>query len=123
MTGLFDIVKKGDDLGKLVEAVASAISPRDVEENLQQLGLKVEVDTVDWNQWATIRIEGGENETGVILTLRLAKAEIGYDTLNISEDEVTDAQVDAVATFLSESEDTGSRETARRVIAIAKRTV
>lgn len=122
MTGLQDIVKTGDDIKKLTSAIASAIDSTDVGDNLRSLGLDVEVDTVDWNTWATISIEGGENETGVILTLQLSRVEIGYDTIDIDHTQITDAKVEAVATFLSESEDTGSLTTARRALEIAKET-
>lgn len=84
---LEQVVKKSDDLKKIMRAIGGAIDPRDVEEGLQALGFDVEVDTIDYgNEFGTITIEGGENETGVILTLNLVKIEIGYDTLTVSHD-------------------------------------
>jgi hypothetical protein len=81
---IHEIVKHGDDVQKLTAAIGRAIDPTDIEDALQDLGLDVQVDTVDWgSEYGTITIEGGENETGIILTLKLVKVEQDFDTLNI----------------------------------------
>lgn len=82
---IHDVVQTGEDVKKITGAIASGISTLDIEDALRDLGLKVRVDTVDWNTFGTITIEGGENESGVILTLRLVKVEVGWDTLNIGD--------------------------------------
>lgn len=83
--GIHDVVKSGSDVKKITEAIAMGISTLDVEDALRALGLKVRVDTIDWNTFGTISIEGGENESGCIITLRLAKIEVGYDSLTVGE--------------------------------------
>ncbi|UVG34444.1 hypothetical protein SEA_GAZEBO_75 [Microbacterium phage Gazebo] len=84
---LFDVIKKGSDLNKITAAIGGAIDSRSVEDDLRELGLDVQVDTIDYSRWGVITIEGGENENGVILTLRLEKVEIGYDVLNVKDGE------------------------------------
>lgn len=81
-----DVIKTSVDINQITGAIAAAIDPHDVEENLRQLGFDVQVSEIDWRQWATITIEGGENETGVILTLQLAKIEIGFDSLTMNHE-------------------------------------
>lgn len=87
---IHDVVKQGEDVKKITAAIGRGINSTDIEEELRDLGLKVRLDTVDWNTFGTISIEGGENETGCILTLRLVKVEVGYDVLNVGEPAVGD---------------------------------
>lgn len=82
---IHDVVQHGEDVKKITAAIARGINSTDIEDELRDLGLKVRLDTVDWNTFGTISIEGGENETGCILTLRLVKVEVGYDVLNVGE--------------------------------------
>ena len=89
---LFDVVKTNDDLQKIVRAVAHGIDATDVQDALEELGLDVEVDTIDWNTWSQIEISGGENETGVIITLVVKEIEIGFDRLSVDIDPLTDEQ-------------------------------
>lgn len=81
-----EVVTHGDDVKKITRAIACAIDTRKVEDELRDLGLDVEVNEVSWGGgFATITIEGGENETGIILTLKLVKIEAGFDTLTIGK--------------------------------------
>lgn len=90
---LFDVVKTNDDVQKIVRAVARGIDATDVQDALEEeLGFDVEVDTVDWNTWSQIEVSGGENETGVIITLVVKEIEIGFDRLSVDIDPLTDAQ-------------------------------
>lgn len=86
--GLFDVIKKGEDVRKIAQAVASGMDPTDIQEALEDLGFDVEVDTIDWgNHFGQIVIEGGENETGVIITLAIKSVELGFDTINVGQEE------------------------------------
>jgi len=80
---IHDVVATSDDLKKITAAIARGIDPTDIEEELRGLGLKVRLDTVDWNTFGTISIEGGENETGCIITLQLSRIEVGFDSMNV----------------------------------------
>lgn len=82
---LFDVVKTGKDVQKIVQAVAFSIDATAVQEKLEDLGLDVEVSEIDTNSETpgVFTIEGGENETGVILTLQLLKVEYAFDVLNM----------------------------------------
>lgn len=83
-----EVVAQPEDVRKILEAIASGIDTTRIEESLRDLGLGVELDTVDYGgQFATITLEGGENETGCILTLHLVKIETGFDTLNVNHEE------------------------------------
>lgn len=84
--GIHDVVRNGSDVQKIMEAIADGIDVTDIEESLRALGLKIRLDTVDFGgEFGTISIEGGENETGCILTLRLTKVEVGWDKLTIGD--------------------------------------
>lgn len=83
-----EVVVKPTDLRNIMEALAAGFDTARVQDELQDLGLDVELDTIDWgNQFGTITLEGGENETGCILTLKLVKIEAGFDTLNVNHEE------------------------------------
>lgn len=85
---LHDVTPKSDDVRKLMEAIARGIDPTDIQEALNDLGLHVQLDTVDWgNTFGTISIEGGENETGCIITLQLARIEVGFDSITVSHED------------------------------------
>lgn len=80
---IHDVVATSDDLKKITAAIAQGIDATDIEEELRGLGLKVRLDTVDWNTFGTISIEGGENETGCIITLQLSRIEVGFDSMSV----------------------------------------
>lgn len=83
-----EVVAKPADLRNIMEAIAAGFDTSRVQDELEDLGLDVELDTIDWvNQFGTITLEGGENETGCILTLKLVKIETGFDTLNVKQEE------------------------------------
>lgn len=82
-----DVVERPEDLRKVLAAIARGIDTMRIAEELQDLGLDVFVDTVDYgSSFGTITLEGGENETGCILTLKLVKIETGFDTLNVKQE-------------------------------------
>ena len=82
-----EVVERPGDLRKILAAIARGIDSTRIGEELQDLGLDVYVDTVDYgSKFGTITLEGGENETGCILTLKLVKVETGFDTLNVKQE-------------------------------------
>lgn len=83
-----EVVERPEDLRKVLAAIARGIDPSRIEEELQDLGLDVFLDTVDYGSaFGTITIEGGENENGCILTLDVVKIQTGFDTLNVKHGE------------------------------------
>lgn len=82
-----EVVEKPTDLRKVMEAIAAGFDTSRVQDALEDLGLDVELDTIDYgSEFGTITLEGGENETGCILTLKLVKVETGFDTLNVKQE-------------------------------------
>jgi hypothetical protein len=79
------------DYDAVQEAVASGINVSDVEYGLRELGFMARLDTVDWRQFGTIILEGGENETACVVTLRVESVQIGYATTAVDRGSSADA--------------------------------
>lgn len=91
--GKNQLIETPEQVRAVVQAIAFAIDTREVQEALEDLGLKVEVNEVDASQGLVLgrfTIEGGENETGFIATLEVTHIEYGFNSLTLSRSDKTD---------------------------------
>jgi hypothetical protein len=77
-------VENRADYDAVQAAIARGMNTSDVEDALRELGYPVRLDTVDFGQFGTITLEGGENETSCIVTLRVVSVQLGYDTTKVN---------------------------------------
>lgn len=78
------LTDRPDWLRKVTQAVAFSIDATDVQEKLEDLGLHVTVDEIDASRdGGTFTIEGGENETSIVLTLQLTRIEHDFSRIDI----------------------------------------
>lgn len=91
--GKNQLIETPEQVRAVVQAIAFAIDTTDVQEALEDLGLKVEVNEVDASQGLILgrfTVEGGENETAFIATLEVTHIEYGFNSLKFSRSETTD---------------------------------
>lgn len=83
-------IKTGEDAHKIMVAIAFAIDHREVEDSLNDLGYSVRISETDTNSGDfSFTVEGGENDTAFIATLKLTKIEMGFDTIHVGAGAVT----------------------------------